>query len=52
MLKMTYAYRSAVDAITGDKMVFARKLLDKYYSKTDLSNIYHIAMGTWFPLFV
>jgi len=33
-------------------LVFARKLLDKYYSKTDLSNIYRIAMGTWFPLFV
>ena len=26
-------------------LTFARKLLDKYYSKTNLSNIYHIAMG-------
>jgi len=25
---------------------FARKLMDKYYSKTDLSNVYRIAMGT------
>ena len=26
-------------------LVFAHKLLDKYYSKTDLSNVYHIVMG-------
>lgn len=26
-------------------LIFARKLLDKYYSKTDLSNVYRIAMG-------
>jgi hypothetical protein len=24
---------------------FARKIMDKYYSKTDLSNVYWIAMG-------
>lgn len=24
---------------------FARKIVDKYYSKTDLSNVYRIAMG-------
>ena len=24
---------------------FARKLMDKYYSKTDVSNVYHITMG-------
>ena len=24
---------------------FARKIMDKYYSKTDLSNVYRIAMG-------
>ena len=26
---------------------FACKCLDKYYSKTDLSNVYRIAMGVW-----
>jgi hypothetical protein len=26
-------------------LTFARKLMDKYYSKTDLSNVYRIAMG-------
>jgi hypothetical protein len=26
-------------------LTFARKLMNKYYSKTDLSNVYHIAMG-------
>ena len=26
---------------------FARKTMDKYYSKTDLSNIYQIAMGAF-----
>jgi hypothetical protein len=26
-------------------LMFARKLLDKYYSKTDLSNVYRVAMG-------
>ena len=24
---------------------FVRKIMDKYYSKTDLSNVYRIAMG-------
>ena len=24
---------------------FAREIMDKYYSKTDLSNVYRIAMG-------
>ena len=24
---------------------FAQKIMDKYYSKTDLSNVYRIAMG-------
>jgi hypothetical protein len=27
-------------------LTFARKLMDKYYSKTNLSNVYHIAMGS------
>ena len=27
-------------------LTFARKLMDKYYSKTDLSNVYRITMGT------
>lgn len=27
-------------------LTFACKIMDKYYSKTDLSNVYHIAMGT------
>jgi hypothetical protein len=26
---------------------FARKIMDKYYSKTDLSNVYRIAMGVF-----
>ena len=26
-------------------LMFACKLLDKYYSKTDLSNVYRVAMG-------
>ena len=26
-------------------LTFARKLMDKYYSKTDLSNVYCISMG-------
>jgi hypothetical protein len=26
-------------------LTFARKLINKYYSKTDLSNVYRIAMG-------
>jgi hypothetical protein len=26
-------------------LTFMRKLMDKYYSKTDLSNVYRIAMG-------
>jgi L-ascorbate metabolism protein UlaG (beta-lactamase superfamily) len=26
-------------------LLFAHKLMDKYYSKTDLSNVYCIAMG-------
>jgi Ni,Fe-hydrogenase I cytochrome b subunit len=29
-------------------LLFARKIMDKYYSKTDLSNIYQIAMGIFF----
>ena len=33
-----------IDAVKH-ALVFARKLLDKYYSKTDLSNVYRIAMG-------
>ncbi len=28
-------------------LTFARKLMDKYYSKTDLSNVYRIAMGMY-----
>ena len=31
-------------------LTFARKRLDKYYSKMDLSNVYQIAMGTSFIL--
>jgi hypothetical protein len=27
-------------------LTFAHKLMDKYYSKTDLSNVYCIAMGS------
>jgi len=27
-------------------LTFACKSINKYYSKTDLSNVYHIAMGT------
>ena len=30
---------------------FARRLMDKYYSKTDFSNVYRIAMGMS-PFFV
>jgi hypothetical protein len=30
---------------------FAHRLMDKYYSKTDFSNVYRIAMGTS-PFFV
>lgn len=26
-------------------LAFARKIVDKYYSKTDMSNVYRIAMG-------
>jgi hypothetical protein len=29
-------------------LTFARKLIDKYYTKTDLSNIYRIAMSESF----
>jgi hypothetical protein len=32
-------------------LTFAWKLMDKYYSKTDLSNVYRIAMGS-FVLFI
>jgi len=27
-------------------LMFAHKIMDKYYLKTDLSNVYQIAMGT------
>ena len=33
-------------------LVFARKSINKYYSKTDLSNVYRIAMGMFFTLVV
>ena len=29
-------------------LVFARNRIDKYYGKTDLSNVYHIAMSRFF----
>jgi hypothetical protein len=28
-------------------LTFTRRLMDKYYSKTDLSNVYRIAMGMY-----
>lgn len=35
-------------------LTFAQKVINKYYSRTDMSNIYHIAMGEhlYFSLFV
>jgi hypothetical protein len=33
-------------------LTFARRLMDKYYSKTDLSNVYRIAMGMYFSVFI
>ena len=36
---------TALDCSVKHAVVFARNLLDKYYSKTDLSNVYRIAMG-------
>ena len=29
-------------------LTFARKSINKYYSKTDLFNVYHITMGEYF----
>ena len=31
-------------------LTFARKSINKYYSKTDLSNVYHIAMGEYLDI--
>ena len=31
---------------------FAQKIMDKYYSKTDLSNVYQIAMGVFLMVLV
>ena len=36
---------TALNDAVKHALVFARKLLDKYYSKTDLSNVYRITMG-------
>jgi hypothetical protein len=36
---------TALNPSVKHALVFARKHLDKYYSKTDLSNVYRIAMG-------
>jgi hypothetical protein len=33
-------------------LTFACRLMDKYYSKTDLSNVYHIAMGMYSSVFI
>ena len=33
-------------------LTFARWLMDKYYSKTDLSNVYHIAMGMYSSILI
>ena len=32
-------------------LVFSQRIMNKYYSKTDLSNMYHIAMGITFHLY-
>jgi hypothetical protein len=42
--------RASLNPSVKHALTFARTLLDKYYSKTDLSNVYRIAMGmlhTW-----
>jgi len=33
-------------------LTFACQLMNKYYSKTDLSNVYHIAMGMYSLVFI
>jgi hypothetical protein len=33
-------------------LTFAHQLMDKYYSKTDLSNVYCIAMGMYPSFFI
>jgi len=33
-------------------LTFACWLMDKYYSKTDLSNMYHITMGMYSSVFI
>ena len=40
-----YAGNKPLHPAVKHTLSFARKLLDKYYSKTDLSNMYRIAMG-------
>jgi hypothetical protein len=40
-----YAGNNPLHPAVKHALSFARKLLDKYYSKTDLSNMYRIAMG-------
>ena len=40
-----YIGPTALNDTVKHALVFARKLLDKYYSKTDLSNVYCIVMG-------
>jgi len=47
--------RSSVDALSPSvkhALSFAQTIMDKYYSKTDLSNVYRIAMGTSFNVFM
>ena len=34
-----------LNSAVNHALTFAHKLMDKYYSKTDLSNVYRIAMG-------
>ena len=48
-------HRSSVDALSPSvkhALSFSRKIMDKYYSKTDLSNVYWIAMGMFCNVFV
>lgn len=40
-----YAGNNPLHPAVKHALSFGRKHLDKYYSKTDLSNVYRIAMG-------
>lgn len=42
---LSSATTTQLDPAVKHALTFARKIMDKYYSKTDVSNVYRIAMG-------